>query len=211
MKSKKMALGLLVSAAAGCYSAPALAQAEPFIGQLMLFGGNFCPRGWSTTNGQLLSIAQNTALFSILGTTYGGDGRVTFGLPDLRGRVPLSQGQGPGLSDYAEGQTAGAQTVTLTINNMPAHNHSVSVVTLLKVANGQTADTPDPLRNAFVKTGTTNTYYTGAPTANYMDSNTAQSTVTQSTVGGNIPFSIMQPYQVLQWCIALSGIFPSRN
>lgn len=211
MKSKKMALGLLVSAAAGCYTAPAMAQAEPFIGQLMLFGGNFCPRGWSTTNGQLLSIAQNTALFSILGTTYGGDGRVTFGLPDLRGRVALSQGQGPGLPLYSEGETSGSTTTTLTILNMPAHNHNVSVTTLLAVAGGQTANSPNPARNSFATTGTTNTYYNGVPTTNYMNNGSAVSTVTQSTVGGNQPFNIMQPYQVLQWCIALSGIFPSRN
>lgn len=211
MKAKRFTLALLATAAASGYSAPAQAQAEPFLGQLMLFGGNFCPRGWSTTNGQLLSIAQNTALFSILGTTYGGDGRVTFGLPDLRGRVPLSQGQGPGLSNYVEGQTAGSETTTLTIINMPAHNHSVSVQSLIKFAAGQTADSASASRNSFAATAASNIYYTGDPTNNFMDANNVQSTVTQSTVGSNQPFSTMQPYQVLQWCIALSGIFPSRN
>ena len=98
-------------------------MASPFIGQITLFAGNFAPRGWAFCNGQLLSIAQNTALFSILGTTYGGNGQTTFALPDLRGRVPVHAGQGPGLSNYDLGQQGGAESVTLTTAQMPAHTH----------------------------------------------------------------------------------------
>ncbi|MGC4087610.1 MAG: tail fiber protein [Polyangiaceae bacterium] len=97
---------------------------EPFIGMIIVFAGNFAPRGWALCNGQLLPIAQNTALFSILGTTYGGDGRTTFALPDLRGRVPVHPGQGPGLSNYSLGQVSGTETVTLTTQNLPAHTHT---------------------------------------------------------------------------------------
>src|SRR3954468_23228168 len=100
-------------------------MSEPFLGEIRMFGGNFAPRGWAFCNGQILSIAQNTALFSLLGTTYGGNGQTTFGLPDLRGRVAVSAGQGPGLSNYSLGELAGSESVTLTSANMPAHNHSV--------------------------------------------------------------------------------------
>jgi microcystin-dependent protein len=100
---------------------------DPFIGQLMLFAGNFAPRGWAFCNGQLLPINQNTALFSLLGTTYGGDGRNTFGLPDLRGRVPIGMGQGPGFANIQQGEMAGSPTVTLTSAQMPAHNHAVDM------------------------------------------------------------------------------------
>ena len=101
-------------------------MAEPFIGQIIMFGGNFAIRGYALCNGQLLSIAQNTALFSLLGTTFGGDGRTTFGLPDLRGRVPVHMGQGPGLTNYSLGQSAGAEQVTLTVNQIPAHTHTAT-------------------------------------------------------------------------------------
>src|SRR5688572_18111229 len=100
---------------------------DEFIAIIKMFGGNFAPRGWALCNGQILSIAQNTALFSLLGTTFGGNGQTTFALPDLRGRVPIHPGQGPGLSNYSLGQQAGTETVTLTINNMPAHGHPFAV------------------------------------------------------------------------------------
>ena len=165
----------------------------------------------STAGGQILSIAQNQALFSLLGTTYGGDGQTTFALPDLRGRVPISQGQGPGLSNYSLGQVGGTETVTLTVNQMPTHNHAATATALIRVVGGQQANTPNPLRNSFATTGTANTYSTAAPTANYMDANNVDAQVTVGNSGGNQPFSILQPYLTLQWCIALEGIFPSRN
>ncbi|NOT56941.1 MAG: phage tail protein, partial [Deltaproteobacteria bacterium] len=113
-------------------------MSDPFIGEIIMFGGNFAPRGWAFCNGQLLSIAQNTALFSILGTTYGGDGRTTFALPDLRGRVPVHAGnsQGPGLPPVQLGEMAGSPSVTLTVSQMPMHNHLVVA--------SQTATTTDP-------------------------------------------------------------------
>jgi len=100
-------------------------MSEPFVGEIRMFGFNFAPQGWALCNGQLLPISQNTALFSLLGTTYGGDGRTTFALPDMRSRVPVCQGQGPGLSPYAEGQAGGAETVTLAATQMPGHTHPV--------------------------------------------------------------------------------------
>ena len=106
---------------------PSRSTAEPFLGGIELNGFNFAPRGFMLCQGQLLSIAQNTALFSLLGTMYGGDGRVTFGLPDLRGRTPIGFGQGPGLSNYTQGELAGSETVTLTISNLPMHNHVMTV------------------------------------------------------------------------------------
>ncbi|MCW3837666.1 phage tail protein [Sphingomonas canadensis] len=211
MKAKHLTLALLATASMGCYSAPAQAQAEPFIGQLMLTGANFCPRGWATASGQILSIASNTALFSLLGTTYGGNGQTTFALPDLRGRVPISNGQGPGLSPYSMGQAGGTENTTLNILQMPIHNHTATATTQIKVAGGVQADTPTPVRNSFAVTGTNNTYYTGDPTVHIMDAATAATTVTVNTNGGSQPFSTLQPYLTLQWCIALEGIFPSRN
>ncbi|KRS10186.1 hypothetical protein XM53_22310, partial [Roseovarius atlanticus] len=104
-------------------------MADPFIGQIVLFGGNFAPRNWAFCDGQLVAISQNSALFSILGTTYGGDGRTTFGLPDLRGRVPIGPRQGPGLTFYREGQKGGAEDVTLTQAEMPSHSHATNVQT----------------------------------------------------------------------------------
>ena len=100
-------------------------MSEPFLGEIRMFGFGFAPQGWAPCNGQLLPISQNTALFSLLGTTYGGDGRTTFALPDMRSRVPVCQGQGPGLSSYAEGQAGGAETVTLAATQMPGHTHPV--------------------------------------------------------------------------------------
>ncbi|MBL7976401.1 MAG: tail fiber protein, partial [Candidatus Kapabacteria bacterium] len=101
-------------------------MAEPFIGQIIQVGFNFAPRGYASCNGQLLPIAQNTALFSLLGTQYGGDGRVTFGLPDLRGRTPLHQGQGPGLSNYTIGESAGEENMNLLVRDLPAHSHTIT-------------------------------------------------------------------------------------
>src|SRR5215831_10605748 len=109
-------------------------MSEPFVAQIQIFAFNFAPRGWAFCNGQILSIAQNTALFSLLGTTYGGNGQTTFALPDLRGRVPLSSGLGPGLSNYDFGEMAGTETVTLITNQMPVHNHAVPATGLTGTA-----------------------------------------------------------------------------
>jgi microcystin-dependent protein len=174
-------------------------MAEAFIGELRLMGFNFAPRGWARCDGQLLSIAQNTALFSLLGTTYGGNGQTTFALPDLRSRVPIHQGQGPGLSNYAMGQAAGVEQVSLTTNEMPAHVHQASVA----AASAATTKNPNNALPAFTAAGTS--YGTAA------DLTMAANMVNVGVSGGSQPHSNIQPYLTLNWCICMEGIFPSRN
>jgi microcystin-dependent protein len=169
-------------------------MSEPFIGQIQIFPYNFAPRGWAFCNGQIMSIAQNTALFSLLGTTYGGNGQTTFALPDLRGRVPVSAGQGPGLSNYVLGEVIGTENVTLLSTQMPQHNHGLNASTGTKV--GTT-----PAGNVL---GGASIYITAAP-----DSVMAPASI--GPAGGNQPFSVIQPLLCLNYCIALEGIFPSRN
>ena len=174
---------------------------DPFIGEIIMFGGNFAPRGWAFCNGQLLSISQNTALFALLGTTYGGNGQTTFALPDLRGRVPMHAGQGPGLADYSLGQRAGTESATLLVNNLPAHNHSVNAATA--------APSPAPLSPtgnflAPVARGAPPIYATGP-------GNTQMNAGMIGITGGSQPFPILQPYLTISFIIALQGIFPSRN
>lgn len=177
---------------------PAAAQSEPFLGQLMLTGANFCPRGWAQADGQILSISQNTALFSLLGTTYGGNGQTTFALPDLRGRAPIHQGTGPGLSPYVEGQVGGQESFTLTISQMPAHNHGVQ-------ATNVTGDKGGPQgRYLAGQVGDNNPYHDGPP------NRVMAADMTQPT-GGSQPVAQRGPYLTMMWCIALQGIFPSRN
>lgn len=168
-------------------------MAEPFIAQISLFGGNFAPRGWAFCDGQLLSIAQNSALFSLLGTTYGGDGRTTFGLPDLRGRVPVGPRNGPGLSPYRLGQKGGSESKTLTVNNLPAHNHEIPV-------SNAAADKATPQGN-YLANGEV---YAAAPTAQAFARPVA-------TTGGSQAFDIRQPSLAINYIIALTGIFPSRS
>lgn len=169
---------------------------EPFIGQIMMFGGNFAPRGWALCDGQLLPIAQNTALFSILGTTYGGDGKTTFALPDLRGRVPMHPGHGPGLSARRLGEKGGAESVTLTISNLPSHNHTLNVV-------DDDAKSLTPAGN-LLGNAQTQVYSSAAPSGQAG----AQAI---SNTGGGVPVSNVQPFECVNYIIALEGIFPSRN
>ena len=164
---------------------------DPFIGEIIMFGGNFAPRGWALCEGQLLSISQNTALFSILGTTYGGDGRTTFGLPDLRGRAPIGAGNGPGLTPRPLGQKTGAETTLLQASNLPPHNHTASLnvsgsdATQSAATANATIATPDVTLNA--------------------------SSVQTGKTGGGQPANNMQPVQVVNYIIALQGVYPSRN
>lgn len=168
---------------------------EPFLGEISLVPYNFAPRGFAFCQGQILAIAQNTALFSLLGTTYGGNGESTFALPDLRGRVAVSTGQGPGLSNYDLGQIGGSETVTLTQNQMPAHGHGA--------ASTQAAATSTRPSNQFPAAG--QAVY-GAAT----DGTTLNPGFIQNT-GGSQPHSNVQPYLGLNYIIALEGIYPSRN
>ena len=180
-------------------------MSEPFIGQIMIFAGNFAPRGWAFCQGQILSIAQNTALFSILGTTYGGNGQTTFALPDLRGRVPVSFGQGPGLSNYDLGQVAGVESVTLTINDMPAHTHAITA-TVHASGRGDT----DAVSGAVPATVASGTPYAAAPDGS-TTMNAGMVSAQAGISGGSQPFQVLQPLLALNYCIALEGIFPSRN
>ena len=196
-KPLSAALTLILSLAAPLAPRPAEAGAEPFIGEIMMVGYTFCPRGWAEANGQLLPIAQNTALFSLYGTTYGGDGRTTFALPDLRGRVPIHVGNGPGLSPNALGQKGGSETNTLTVNQMPPHSHSLNATTAASAS-------PDPTGNLSANTGRDDNYAGGAPNAQMSSSAIGSS-------GGGQAVNNMQPFQVIRFCLALQGIFPSRS
>jgi microcystin-dependent protein len=170
--------------------------AEPFLGEIRLFPFNFAPRGWAFCAGQTLPIAQNTALFALIGTFYGGDGIHTFVLPDLRGRVAVSAGQGPGLSPYNVGQAGGTENVTLNVNQMPAHTHTVA-------ANDAAATATRPAGGVPARTAAS--AYAAAPDGTLMSS------AMIGAAGGGQPVPILEPYLALNYCIALQGIFPSRN
>ncbi len=175
-------------------------MSSPFIGQLALVPYNFAPRGWAFCDGQIMSIAQNTALFSLLGTFYGGNGQSTFALPNLQGSIAIGVGQGPGLSNYDLGQTGGTDTVTLQITEIPNHNHSVNV------AGGRPSAGTDPTNEVF---GTA-----ASPGTPYGPSNSSLNLQLLSTAlipaGQNLPHENKAPYLVLSWIIALQGVFPSR-
>jgi len=174
-------------------------MSNPFVAEIRIFAGNFAPRGWATCDGQILPISQNTALFSLLGTTYGGDGRTTFALPNLQGSAPMHAGQGPGLSQRFLGEQAGEQTVTLLTSEMPSHNHTA------QATSGSNQDSP--AGNAWSSIGTTRT-----PPALYAPTQNAQmSPQALALTGGNLPHNNMPPYLCLTFIIALQGVFPPRN
>jgi microcystin-dependent protein len=171
---------------------------DPFIGEIRMFGFNFAPVGWATCSGQLMPINQNTALFSLLGTYYGGNGTTTFALPDLRSRVAVNQGQGTGLSSYVIGQQGGTENTTLLQGNMPAHNHTVS-----PAASDANAQVSRPGGAVLARTATS--IYNSA------SDGTTMAGATTSTNGSNQPFSNLQPYLAVNFCIAVQGIYPSRS
>jgi microcystin-dependent protein len=174
---------------------------EPFLGQIMMFAGNFAPVGWALCNGQLMSIAQNTALFSLLGTTYGGDGVTTFALPNLQGRVPLHWGTGPGLSSYDLGEVTGSENVTLLITQIPAHTH-------VATASNAAAAQADPAGNVWAvpvdSTGTPGTGFNPPP------ANAALSPTAIGLAGGSQPHTNIQPILAVTFIIATEGIYPSH-
>jgi microcystin-dependent protein len=169
---------------------------EPFIGEIRIFPFNFAPVGWAFAAGQILPISQNTALFSLLGTTYGGNGTTNFALPDLRGRVPINMGTGSGLSPYSLGEVVGVERTTLTVSQLPSHGHSVQ-------ASDAAATTGRPVGAVLARTGT-NTYAAGS------DGSTMNASMIGNT-GGSQPVNIVQPLLALNFCIALQGIFPTRS
>lgn len=171
-------------------------MSQPFIGAIRMFGGNFAPRGHAFCNGQLLAISQNVALFSLIGTTYGGDGQTTFALPDMRGRIPYHQGTFAGGGTYVIGQVSGTETVTLTSTQLPTHTH---------IAQGNaTAGGQASPANGFWGNASTNIYSTTAPAA-------AMNAAAIGITGGSQPHENMLPFLCISFIIALEGIFPTQT
>ncbi|AWA29877.1 phage tail protein [Flavobacterium magnum] len=177
------------------------------IGSIMLWGGNFAPRGWLACEGQLLSIASNTTLYTILGTTYGGDGVTTFALPDLRGRVATSAGQGPGLSYYTLGEQVGTESNTLTTAQMAMHTHGATGAVKVGANSGDEQDSNSPVDSYPRATPGVNTY---AASANAL-MGASQFNVTMGPAGGNQPVPNMMPTLSMYFCICVEGIYPSHN
>lgn len=171
-----------------------------------MFGFGFQPRGWATCDGQLISIAQNTALFALLGTQYGGNGQTNFALPDLRGRVPMHQGQGPGLSPRVIGESSGEENHTLIPNEMPQHQHLVSPACSAEDGDRAAAKNSFPASPFFAAGGASVNAYAASASPN-----TAMGATNSAPAGGSQPHNNIQPMQVVNFCIALQGIFPSRN
>ena len=173
-------------------------MSSPYIGEIRLFGGSFAPVGWAFCDGSLVPISENDALFNLIGTTYGGDGQNTFALPDLRSRLPVHQGQGPGITQsYTIGETAGVEAVGLTTNQMPTHNHAF-------VASASTATNPSPNGNVLATSPTINSYV--------LDVAGPQLVVNAvQGIGTNVPHDNMMPYLTVSYIISLFGIFPSQT
>lgn len=175
-------------------------MSDPFVGEIRPFGFNFAPTGWAQCNGQVVPISQNTALFSLLGTNYGGNGTSTFGLPNLQGSVPIHMGQGVGLSSYSVGESSGTPTVTLTQGQMPSHTHPAEIPRAVN------ADTTSPTGALWATAqGNDTPYIAGTPSA------TMLSPATATQASGNAAHNNLMPYLVVNFCIALQGIFPPRS
>ncbi len=183
---------------------------EPFLGEILVFGFSFAPRGWAHCDGQILPISQNQALFSLLGTIYGGDGRTSFALPDLRGRVPMGFGQGAGLSNRPIGQRGGAETIVLAQSQLPSHAHTATTTTetVVGVSNengGESVANGQFLANQF------GAYSEDGSPGAALGGVTSTSDTTVSPTGGGQQHNNIQPFTVVNYCIALQGLFPSRN
>jgi microcystin-dependent protein len=174
-------------------------MSQPFIAQITIFGGNFAPRGWAFCNGQIIAISQNTALFALLGTNYGGNGETTFALPDLRDRAPMGSGSGAGLTQRFLGESNGSASVSLRATEMPAHNHNV-------LADTATGTSADPTNNTWAGVGGR-----GRPTVYAPSAGTTMSAQAIANAGLGVPHNNMSPFLGLSFIIALEGIFPSRN
>jgi len=174
---------------------------NPYVGEMIMFAGNFAPRGWAFCNGQILPINQNTALFSLLGTIYGGDGRTTFALPDMRGRAPVHAGRGPGLGTYSEGEKGGRETYHLSTAQIPQHNHSIS-------GSANSADQKSAAGGFLPSNGRSdpdNLYAGAIGTAAVMGNGSVGDT------GNSTPIDNMQPFATVNYIIALVGVYPSRS
>lgn len=179
---------------------------EGVIGFTTLFAGNFAPRNWALCQGQIIAIASNTALFSILGTTYGGNGQTTFGLPDLRGRCVIGAGNGPGLSPYDLGEVGGVPTTTMLSTQMPAHNHTVAMHITPGAAGS--ADTTNPVGGVYATPSSGDLLFGPAPSGETM---TYPGSITTGITGNNVPFPIQDPVLGLNYIVCMRGIFPARN
>ncbi|MEI6409102.1 MAG: tail fiber protein [Bacteroidota bacterium] len=166
-------------------------MAQPYVGEIRMFAGNFAPAGWALCDGTLLSILEYETLFNLIGTTYGGDGQSTFAMPDMRGRIPLHQGSG-----FVLAQTGGAETVTLTANQIPSHTHPM-------IASGNTANSPNPGNNFIGISSQVNAFFSDIPVTN-------MNAASVSSVGGNQPHNNMQPYLCINYIISLFGIYPAQ-
>jgi microcystin-dependent protein len=172
-------------------------MSSPFVAEIRIFASNFAPTGWATCDGQLMPISQNTALFSLLGTFYGGDGKTTFALPNLQGSVPMQPGQGQGLSLHDLGETGGSDSVTLITSEIPLHSHALQ-------ASAGVAASRDPTDAAIARSRGANAY---GPATSLV----AMSPQALAVAGGGLPHNNMQPYLTLTFCIALQGVFPPRS
>jgi microcystin-dependent protein len=175
-------------------------MADPFVAEIRIFPFNFAPTGWALCDGQIMPISQNTALFSLLGTTYGGDGKSNFALPNLQGNAPMHPGQGPGLSLHDLGETGGSETVSLLESEIPSHNH------LVRADTADPADVQAPGSSVVLGRSTGGNAYLTPPS-----SLVAMADTTIAPAGGDQPHNNMQPYLTLNFCIALQGVFPPRS
>jgi microcystin-dependent protein len=193
----------ILLAAAGAFAvfgatAPAHSQVEPYVGQITSFAFGFCPQGWIEASGQLMTISSNQALYALYGVTYGGNGQTNFALPNLNGRHAAGSGMGPGLSPLTQGAVVGSETVTLTTMQMPIHRHSFH-------ASSQSPDSTSPAGGSFATYPPASVAYAAAGT-----SDVAMNASVVQPAGGNQPISLRQPSLALTWCVATTGIFPSR-
>ena len=203
-------MSVAVLLVAGLQSSPAVAcgSSQSFLASMCVFACNFAPRSYALAQGQLLAINNNQARFSLLGTMYGGDGQTTFGLPDTRGRSVIGAGNGPGLSNYQIGQEGGLETVTLSVVQMPSHNHAA---TTTATAHGNSAgNKTNPDGNVWAQKGRTNIYSNQAPNVT-MNAAAITATTTVSNTGGSQAHENRAPYLVMNWIITTQGIYPSRN
>lgn len=191
------------------FAKPSFAQ-DQFVAEIKIFAGNFAPKGWAKCEGQILSIAQNTALFSLLGTTYGGDGKTTFALPDLRERVVISPGQGPGLSNYSWGEKGGVTPLVLLPENLPAHTHSAGLEIGSSSATSTVPTTATTLgASSQLFNNNSRSFWLYTNTAGNLTMNSPSFTI--SSTGNSTPIQNRQPYLVCNYIIALQGIYPPRQ
>lgn len=223
--SKVLTLSGALLAGVCAFQAPAQAGLDPFVGEISWVGANFCPRGWAEANGQLVPIAQNTALFALLGTYYGGDGQTTFALPDLRGRSMVHTGQGAGLSEINVGEVSGAEQHTLSVAQMPSHSHTATTtvadleVTSTLYGSAASANATSPVGAALATTKKSTQVYAAGSPDQAMASGSVQTTISggtgattvDATNSGTSPVAVRDPYVGLKACIALEGVFPPRN